>query len=139
MKVSRPYTRKDNRQHVIIYYDDRSRKTISYPRYLYEQSTNYILSDNEVIHHIDGDCTNNTLENLEVKNKFKHTSDHTKSRYTNQWYYFFCPTCGKWSRQPRRNVKIKQKQKGYTGPYCSRSCAGKVTGPLSHKKKKTET
>ena len=52
--------------HVVIVYDDNSKKTKSYPRYLMEQHLGRELSKEETIDHIDHDFTNNSIENLQI-------------------------------------------------------------------------
>jgi len=46
MKVYGPYTRKDGRQHVILY-ENGTRKTVSYPKYLLETKLGRPLDSNE--------------------------------------------------------------------------------------------
>jgi len=66
MKVYGPYTRKDGRQHIILYdYATNLRRTVSYPRYLLEQKLGHKLEDWEDADHIDNDKTNNDINNLQ--------------------------------------------------------------------------
>lgn len=75
MRVYGPYTRKDGRMIVLIY-EGRKRRTCSYPKWLYENHHNIILKDNEHVHHIDGDFTNNNIENLVVIDIREHGKIH---------------------------------------------------------------
>ena len=67
MKMYGPYTRKDGRQHIVLYdFEKNIRKTVSYPKYLLEQKLGRELLPNETCDHIDGDHTNNDLDNLQI-------------------------------------------------------------------------
>jgi hypothetical protein len=124
MKVYGPYTRKDGRQHVIIY-EKGKRKTISYPKYLLQKKLGRDLDFEETCDHIDNDFSNNSLENLQVlsrsENAKKEMSLHPAEIGT-----FSCPFCNKKFSREMRLVRGNWK-KGKSGPYCSRSCAGKAS------------
>lgn len=130
MKIYGPYIRKDGRSHICIVHDDGRKQTKSYPRYLMEQHLNRELLPSEVIDHIDNDKTNNNISNLQilsnVDNIKKQHSLHPRKRIT-----FICPQCKqestKWDNYTKGNRK-----KGKSGPYCSRSCAGKATYKNPH-------
>jgi len=64
-KVYGPYTRKDGRKHV-IHYDGKTRKTQSYPRFLMERHLGRPLLPEEHVDHINGDYTDDRLENLQL-------------------------------------------------------------------------
>jgi hypothetical protein len=67
MKVYGPYKRKDGRLHVIIYnLNTKTRKTISYPKYLMENHLDITLNKNETVDHIDEDITNNDINNFQI-------------------------------------------------------------------------
>lgn len=66
MKVYGPYLAKDNRKRVVILHDDGTRTTKSYPRVLLEAVLGRELLPDETVDHIDGDCTNDSLENLRI-------------------------------------------------------------------------
>ena len=65
MKVYGPYTRKDGRQHVVLY-ESGVPKTVSYPKFLLEQKLGRSLNADETCDHIDNDYTNNDVSNLQV-------------------------------------------------------------------------
>lgn len=67
-----PYQGKDGRFRVIV-----NRKTVSYPKYLIEQSLGIKLDKNETVHHIDGNPANNSIDNLQVISRRKHCYYHT--------------------------------------------------------------
>ena len=125
-KIYGPYKRKDNREHVIIIFPDKSRKTISYPKFLMEIKLNKKLKDNETIDHKDCDFSNNNWNNLEIKERYVHIQEDV---LRNKEEKFICPICGidfKLKGSKLSNA-IQNRLKNKTGPFCSRSCAGKYS------------
>jgi hypothetical protein len=123
MKIYGPYTRKDGRQHVIIY-DNFKRKTVSYPKFLLEQKLGRSLLPDETCDHIDNDYTNNCLDNLQVLTR----SDNSKKQMVfrpAEKSYFVCPECNKSFYREMRYVRYNNISQKKAGPFCSRSCAGK--------------
>lgn len=122
-RVYGPYLRKDGRKHVVVIFPDLKRKTVSYPRFILEESIGRFLKKGEDIHHKDGDFTNNDINNLEAMDHVEHCRKHRPT----QSQKVVCVYCGKafmlYGKQicERRHNAKKEK----TGPYCSRSCSGK--------------
>jgi hypothetical protein len=116
MKVYGPYTRKDGRQHVIIY-ENGNLKTVSYPKYLVETKLNIKLKNNETVDHLDGDFLNNELSNLRVVDRAEHASDDSM-KTVEEIIEVSCLLCGK-------KFKINTRNKDTTGSFCSRHCSGK--------------
>lgn len=120
MKIYGPYTRKDGRQHIILY-EDGYRQTMSYPRYLMETCLGRKLEPWEDVHHKDNDFTNNDINNLEVKEFRQHIREHTS--IGRMFATYDCPMCGKEFEREENKVKHNRKQ-GKAGPFCSRRCSG---------------
>lgn len=118
MKVYGPYTRKDGRQHVILY-ENGKRTTQSYPRYLLEQRLGRKLEYWEDADHIDNDCTNNKPDNIQLLTTIENIR---KSAKPAEVYKFICPSCNKPSEKSAGQVRHNRKQTK-SGPYCSRRCA----------------
>ena len=57
-------------------YDKNRHKTIPLHRYVIEQHLKRNLSIFEIVHHIDGDKQNNSLDNLKVMSRGEHNSLH---------------------------------------------------------------
>jgi len=92
-----PYVRADKRQHVVLVLHDENgsivkRRTISYPKYLVEKYLDRYLNSEETVDHIDGDFSNNSLENLRVVLRSLHAKSHASKRQTVQVQ---CLICGK--------------------------------------------
>ena len=122
MKVYGPYTRKDGRQHVILY-ENGKRKTVSYPKYLLEQKLGRLLLPHETCDHIDGDHTNNCFENLQVLSRSDNVRKHAVLQPA-EFGVFTCPICNCSFTKRMSKVRHNRKQ-GKSGPYCSKTCAGK--------------
>ena len=125
MRVYGPYSRKqDKRKHVIIIYDDGTRQTLSYPRYLMEQHLGRKLTSEETIDHINEDCTDDRIENLQLLTREENAS---KSAIVHpaKIYMFICPECGIETSKLLSVVNHNRAQ-GKAGPFCSKRCAGKV-------------
>lgn len=121
MRVYGPYTRKDGRQHVICIYPDGRRRTVSYPKWLMEKHLGRELNpDTETIDHIDGDFTNNDINNLRIIDRSSHVLDDvvriTDLELTCIWY-------GKETTQ-RASKYDHNRRANKAGPFCSRVCIG---------------
>lgn len=126
MKVYGPYTRKDGRQHVVLY-EHGVHKTMSYPKFLLEQKLGRSLLDNETCDHIDNNHTNNCLSNLQVLSRLDN-SLKAHSLSPKEYGTFTCPVCLVSFTKRMKDVRSNRK-KVKSSPYCSRSCAGKGAHP----------
>lgn len=126
-KIYGPYTRKDKRQHVILLLPSGKSKTVSYPKFLMEQYLGRLLKSDETVDHVDGDFTNNNLDNLQVLSRKEHCKLDAK-RNKEQW--FLCGVCGKkfpLSGKRLSDAYQNRKNSNKKGPFCSRRCAGKAS------------
>lgn len=124
MKVYGPYIRKDGRQHVILINSLGQRRTVSYPKWIMENFLGRILDPNlETIHHKDKNFNNNNLSNLEILPRNIHAKQDAKRV---QVIELICSMC-KNSFMCRIDKNFRgNRKKGRSGPYCSKTCAGKV-------------
>lgn len=110
-------------------YDKETQKIVSWPRILMEDYLGRKLDENEEVHHIDKDPSNNSIENLMVMTR----SDHR--RYHAQKYEDIittCAWCGEeflWTAsQQMTHHGGRNKRSKYSAdldrPFCSRKCSG---------------
>lgn len=93
-KILGPYDRPDYRRVVEIYWPDKKRVVKHYHRYLMELSIGRYLTEQELVHHKDGNCANNELSNLELVSS---QTDHMKLHITRDLTPIFkcCSLCKK--------------------------------------------
>jgi len=123
MKIYGPYTRKDGRQHIVLVSDGK-KTTMSYPKYLLEQKIGRKLLNHETCDHIDGDFTNNSLDNLQVLSRGDNAAKAMALRPREQ-IYCVCSECSKSFYASMKRVRHNQGKQKKAGPFCSRSCAGR--------------
>lgn len=120
-----------NEQRLMVYIKA-TKQVISYPRYIMAKELGRELTEDEEVHHIDGDPLNNDVSNLQVLIKEEHWKLHAEE---NQKYHdkiMTCPWCGKeflWTAQQQQrftsNNNRKRNKNSLGVPFCSKSCAGK--------------
>lgn len=114
------YLRQDtntNRRRVDLVNNSKDRTTISFARYLVCVDRGSLLPDGYEVDHIDRDCSNDALDNLQVlsveehkeKTRLEATTGRTMVELT-------CQNCFKGFKREKRNVKPN------TSPKCSRKC-----------------
>jgi hypothetical protein len=90
-------------------------KYVLYHRVLVENSIGRLLTNDEIVHHIDEDKTNNDLDNLQILSRKDHAKLHAK--IGRAYVQLQCVHCGIIFEREKRNVKGKG--------LCSRSCNAK--------------
>ena len=124
-KVYGPYMRKDGRQQVcLVHKASGLKKTVSYPKYLMEISLGRNLLHSETVDHINGDFTDNRIENLQILDRGAHCAldvKRLKQQVTN------CVFCGSEVvlTGRRLSTRLQNQKRGKVGPFCSRRCSGK--------------
>lgn len=81
-----------------------------------------LLTENEVVHHKDGNKKNNDLNNLELLNKNEHVRLHQTLKGI-QFVKLKCPVCKKEFDIPK-NKSFLQKPSKYNCTCCSKHCRG---------------
>lgn len=92
-------------------------------RIVMENHLNRILDASEIVHHKNGNKTDNDVNNLEVYTNSEHTRMH-KLQQGELYANLKCPWCSKLFTKPYRNTK-QVKKTLFT--CCSRSCSGKLS------------
>ena len=124
------YQNKKDKRSRIVYKDEEGKlHTKSYPRYLMEQKVGRPLKPNEDVHHIDGDVTNNNLDNLEIVLHGEHQKRHNPKTYFDK--IAICAYCGKeflWlAKQQQRHYSNSKRRENMQKDkvFCSKQCVGK--------------
>lgn len=124
-KVYGPYLlrRKGKRPRrvVTIEYDDGHKASMTYARFLYQEQVGRILSPDEHVDHIDEDCMNDAVSNLQLLTNAANALKHNGPM---EMITFLCPMCLREATKPARFVR-HNRQLGKAGPFCGRQCAGR--------------
>ncbi len=126
-KIYGPYVWRDGRKRVVIVFPDNVKTVISYAKYLMEVHLDRYLDPNlETVDHKDSDFTNDVIDNFQLKTRSEHSSLEVP-RIKEQ--LFVCSLCkNSFILSGRKlNDAFQNRLRGHTGPFCSRSCAGKAT------------
>jgi len=113
--------RKDGRRWA-WYWDGEEKHTIYRYRWVWTEH-NGVIPDGMVLHHINGDCSDDRIENLEMRSRVGHLSLHAQAPDWGLWQdqrqpLWICLNCG---REFRRS--LRKRDNGYREPkYCSVSC-----------------
>ena len=133
------YLRRDSfgRGRVDLVNTSTDRTTVAYARYLLEISMGDFIPAGYEVDHIDTDCSNDDLSNLQILTVEEHLKKSAKEREGRTYTKFTCPQCGTIFQREARNISSKQKN-----VFCSNSCnakysigkTAKVGNPISEDK-----
>ena len=127
-------TSKDGRRRVELINSSKDRTTTAYARYLKSVEVGYILSDETEVDHIDGNCSNDEISNLQILTIKEHMEKSSKEMSTGRSITeCTCSFCGKiftrfTNRINENNAEI----------FCSHSCNGKFYAKYFKKTKSDE-
>lgn len=121
------YTCKDGRTRA---YDKTTKKVVSYPKLLMEQTIGRKLEADEEVHHIDGNPLNNNMSNLEIRLHGEHQKEHGTKYFDKEVECAWCRKIFIWTglrqRQHYSNFNRTGRSKEMIGkPFCSKECIGK--------------
>lgn len=123
-RYRRGYLRRDSfgRGRVDLVNTSTDRTTVAYARYLLEVEMGDFIPAGYEVDHIDADCSNDNLANLQILTKEEHLLKSAKEREGRAYTAFNCPQCGTIFQRETRNVSSKQKN-----VFCSSSCNAKYS------------
>ena len=123
IKTYGPYLGKDGRYRIILKFNDKTKKGMSYPKYLMEMHLERYLEEDETVDHIDGNPLNNELSNLRVLNRQEHCSNDC---IRNNSIIVTCTYCGKTFEIEGTKINSRNRRDRHqSGYFCSRRCSGK--------------
>ena len=123
IKTYGPYLGKDGRYRIILKFNDKTKKGMSYPKYLMEIYLERYLEKDETVDHIDGNPLNNELSNLRVLNRQEHCSNDC---IRNNSITVTCTYCGKTFEIEGTKINSRNRRDRHlSGYFCSRECSGK--------------
>ena len=111
----------ENRKNVcLIHKITKQRTTTSYARYLMSVKEKRFLNQDEQVDHIDGDKTNDSIENLQILSAKENCIKHTiQKNITRKMVELQCPYCNNIFTKPLNNSFL---QKGGKFNCCSKKC-----------------
>lgn len=99
-------------------------KIIEEHRFLFQETIGRELDFDEIVHHIDGNKSNNAIDNLELLSRSDHARHHSASA---RMINLTCAFCGSAFTREARQVETKRNN-GQCDFYCNRSCAARHFG-----------
>lgn len=128
VKILKIYKCKDGRVRARIKRDDGTKKVVSYPRILLEMKLGKPIDPKYDVHHIDGDYTNNSLDNLELILHGVHQKKHAEKTKKYRDKMMRCCQCQKmflWTAKRQRLFYNDLRRGRLRYILCGRSCAAK--------------
>ena len=111
---------KDGRGRVDLVNTKTDRTTISYARYLVEVSINDFVPEGYEVDHINADCSDDRLENLQILSREDHIAKSARENEGRTYVSLVCPCCGKEFVREKRFVNPSSKN-----IFCTKKCNGK--------------
>lgn len=113
----------DKRTRLVIKNADGKITSKSYPRVIMERYLGRQLLPDEDVHHIDGDVTNNSIENLQIIKHGEHQKQHSKKYFDKK---AICQVCGRefiWDSKRQRRYYADLKRNKSRIISCSIQCS----------------
>lgn len=116
-------TNKENRKTLILVNNKNDRSSTQYARYLLAVKLGRFLTDRETVDHIDGDKTNNDLDNLQILSRAENIIKTCKKPDI----ILTCPVCNIVFHRTSTQIRGKKARAADNMIACSRSCGGKLS------------
>ena len=113
-----PYWHKKEKRFMTILVNGDKRTSTSNARYVMAMHLGHLVPNDKEVDHIDGDRTNDTIENLQLLNKFLNAIKAAKPSTT--MVDLVCPWCEKTFNRRRGQTHLV---KGGNPTFCSVKCA----------------
>lgn len=132
-KIYGPYlNKKDNRLRCVLVFPDKTKRTISYPKFLMERYLDRYLDVDETVDHIDGNTLNNDISNLQILKLQEHAKLDVKR---NKDVVVKCLMCGKNFTISGSSIRNHNRDNhNNSGYFCSKQCVGKYGSMIQHGK-----
>lgn len=120
---------KEGRATLTLYNSHSDRSSTQYARYLLSVKLGRFLTKSETVDHIDGDKTNNSLDNLQLLS----LGDNVRKSHKKDDYVLVCPVCGNTFVRSHSHPSVRGKKKlerMRRGELC---CSRKCGGIYSHR------
>jgi len=121
-KITEFWDNYHNRMSVLIKFPDGTKKIKFYSRFQMEVHLNRFLEKNEIVHHLDGNQFNDSIENLHLTTRSEHGKFHNLGQEE-----FTCPYCFKkfiLKGTPLSSFKSRYNSGAtHSGPFCSQKCS----------------
>jgi hypothetical protein len=118
-KIYGPY---GSRRKMVALVSPGHRTTMSYARHLMSVSIGRELTADEEVDHIDDDCTNDVIGNLQILTPAQNKAKQDRLRREKSLVTLTCPQCKEDFTRPRRYTKLRSGSPGGES-CCSRSCS----------------
>jgi predicted nucleic-acid-binding Zn-ribbon protein len=90
-----------------------------------EQHLGRELTDSETVDHIDGDFSNDNIENLQVLSRIENIKKYMDNNHA-KYIILQCINCNKSFERREAVEKYNREIRLSDGPFCSSECVGKV-------------
>lgn len=116
-------TNPEGRKTLILFNNKKDRTSTQYARYLLAVKLKRFLINDECVDHIDGDKTNDSLDNLQLLT----TTENNRKSFKKPNLELICPICGKKFTRTRTQLRGKLDKAYKNLITCSRTCGYKMT------------
>lgn len=99
------------------------RTTMAYARYLMSVHLGRELTDEEEVDHIDDDCTNDVITNLQILTPEQNKEKQDRKRLAESLITLVCPECQQPFTRARSQTHLRRPRRTDAPSCCSRSCS----------------
>ena len=119
----------EGRETLTLYNSNNDRSVTQYARYLLAVKLGRFLTEDETVDHIDGDKTNNSIDNLQILS----IVDNIRKSQKKPDFICICPVCKKVFRRSHNHPSVRGKEKKLKIERGELCCSRKCGGIFSHR------